>query len=94
MPMEQFCITFGLEDYEFTGFLSDTEITDISENNIATVITERDIIKMCDQLDHSMGSYMQYFQVLCILLSVGVYKGQENGRGYEKLPKRSWRYEQ
>ena len=70
MPMEQFCITFGLEDYEFTGFLSDTEITDISENNIATVITERDIIKMCDQLDHSMGSYMQYFQVLCILLSV------------------------
>ena len=25
---------------------------------------------MCDQLDHSMGSYMTYFQVLCILLSV------------------------
>lgn len=24
---------------------------------------------MCDQLDRSMGSYMQYFQVLCILLS-------------------------
>ncbi len=24
---------------------------------------------MCDQLDHSMGSYMQYFHVLCILLS-------------------------
>lgn len=24
---------------------------------------------MADQLDHSMGSYMQYFQVLCILLS-------------------------
>ena len=25
--------------------------------------------KVADQLDHSMGSYMQYFQVLCILLS-------------------------
>ena len=24
---------------------------------------------MCDQLDHSMGSYMSYFQILCILLS-------------------------
>lgn len=40
-----------------------------SDNNIATLITERDITKMCDQLDHSRGSYMQYFQVLCILLS-------------------------
>ena len=49
--------------------MSDTEITDIAEENIATVLTERDITKMCDQLDHSMGSYMQYFQVLCILLS-------------------------
>ena len=24
---------------------------------------------MADQLDHSMGSYMSYFQILCILLS-------------------------
>ena len=24
---------------------------------------------MCDQLDHSMGAYMQYYQILCILLS-------------------------
>ena len=54
---------------EFSGYLSDSEITDIGEADIATVITERDITKMCDQLDHSMGSYMQYFQVLCILLS-------------------------
>ena len=28
-----------------------------------------DITKMADQLDHSMGSYMTYFQVLCILLA-------------------------
>lgn len=32
-------------------------------------MTSREITKMCDQLDHSMGSYMQYFQVLCTLLS-------------------------
>lgn len=69
MPIEQFRTAFDLKEDEFTGYLSDTEITDISEDNIATVITERDITKMCDQLDHSMGSYMQYFQVLCILLS-------------------------
>lgn len=69
MPIEQFRRAFDLKEDEFTGYLSDTEITDISEDNIAMVITERDITKMCDQLEHSMGSYMQYFQVLCILLS-------------------------
>lgn len=69
MPIEQFRTVFDLEKDECAGYLSDTEITDISEDNIATVITELDVTKMCDQLDHSMGSYMQYFQVLCILLS-------------------------
>lgn len=69
MPIEKFRTAFALEEDEFTGYLSNTEITDISEEKIATVITEHDITKMCDQLDHSMGSYMQYFQVLCILLS-------------------------
>ena len=39
------------------------------ESSIATVITEREITKTCDQLDHSMGAYMRYFQILCILLS-------------------------
>lgn len=69
MPIETFRTVFEKEDEEFTGYLSDTEITDIDKDNIATVITEHDITKMCDQLDHSMGSYMQYFQILCILLS-------------------------
>ena len=39
---------------------------------IASTINKRDITKMCDQLDLSMGSYMQYFQVLCILLSMAM----------------------
>ncbi len=69
MPMEQFRSTFDMEQDEFTGFLSDTALTDLDEDKIATVITQRDITKMCDQLDHSMGAYMQYFQVLCVLLS-------------------------
>lgn len=69
MPLEKFRTAFDLKGNEFTGYLSNTEITDISEDNIGAVITERDITKMCDQLDHSMGSYMQYFQVMCILLS-------------------------
>ncbi len=69
LPMENYRLIFGLEEGEFTGYLSETTITDISEENIATIISERDITKICDQLDHSMGSYMKYFQILCILLS-------------------------
>ena len=69
MPVQNFRSTFDLEEDAFSGYLSDTEILDIEEENLATVITERDITKMCDQLDHSMGSYMQYFQILCMLLS-------------------------
>lgn len=69
MPIQNYRSIFDLEDEAFGGYMSDSEITDIAEENIATVITERDITKMCDQLDHSMGAYMQYFQILCVLLS-------------------------
>lgn len=58
-----------MDEDEFTGYLSNTELNDISKDDIATVITERDITKMCDQLDHSMGAMMKYFQVLCVALS-------------------------
>ncbi|MDO5338106.1 MAG: ABC transporter permease [Eubacteriales bacterium] len=69
MPIENYRSVFNLDEEAFSGYMSDSEITDIEEENIAVVMTERDITKMCDQLDHSMGSYMQYFQFLCILLS-------------------------
>lgn len=71
MPLRNYRQTFDADDdtEKFSGFLSDSKITDIDDENIATIITKRDITKMCDQLDHSMGSYMQYFQVLCTILS-------------------------
>ncbi len=69
LPMERFAEIFELKDGEFTGYLSDTEITDIDEDVIATTITVSDFTKMADQLNHSMGSYMTYFQYLCILIS-------------------------
>lgn len=69
MPIQNYRAVFDLDEDAFSGYMSDVEITDIEEANIATVLTERDITKMCDQLDHSMGAYMQYFQYLCVLLS-------------------------
>ncbi len=69
MPIDKFADMFNLKDDQFSGFISDTKIKDIDENNIATTITIDEITKMANQLDHSMGSYMTYFQVLCILLA-------------------------
>lgn len=69
MPIENYRTVFELDEEAFSGYFSNEELADLSEDDIATVITERDITKMCDQLDHSMGSYMDYFQILCILLS-------------------------
>lgn len=72
MPIDQYREVFDLDDDAFSGFFSDSKLTDIDSNMIASTITKRDITKMCDQLDLSMGSYMQYFQVLCILLSMAM----------------------
>jgi putative ABC transport system permease protein len=69
MPISRFRSVFDLKEDEISGYLSDTEITDIPSSDIAAVITERDITKVCDQLEYSMGSYVQYYQVLCVLLS-------------------------
>lgn len=70
MAIKNYRTIFDQKAEEFSGYLADSEIMDIGEEDIATVITERDITKMCDQLDHSMGSYMEYFQFMCILLSI------------------------
>ncbi len=67
--MENFEEIFDREEGEFSGFMSDTEITDIDENLIAAVITTNDYTKMARQLDHSMGAMMEYFQYLCIVIS-------------------------
>ena len=69
MPIDSFSQTFELKENQFSGFLSNEKLDDIDEDNVATIITIEDITKMANQLDHSMGAYMTYFQVLCILLS-------------------------
>ena len=58
---------FDNEEDDFTGFMSSEEITDIDDEYIYTVITKDDILKMVNQLDHSMGGFMDYFAYACIL---------------------------
>lgn len=69
MPIDNYRKCFDEDDDYFTGFMANEEIEGIDDKYIATTITEDDILKISRQLDHSMGSYMRYFQVICIILS-------------------------
>ena len=69
MSIDSFNDVFEKDDGYFSGYMSDTMITDIYEEYIAKEITPRDIMKMADQLDHSMGSYMLYFQYVCFIVA-------------------------
>ena len=53
------------DDYS-TGWFSNEKIDDVKNDSIATTITQKDVLKMAKQLDHSMGAYMVYFQYLCV----------------------------
>ena len=70
MPRDDFNLTFGLREGAFSGFLSNEEIKDIAPENIATSITQEDVMKISRQLKHSMGDYMMIFQVVCFFLAL------------------------
>lgn len=77
MSQEKLNRTFDLEDDYFSGYFSDTEITDIDEEYIASVIDEEDLTKISRQLTVSMGGMMNLvngfavimFMILIYLLS-------------------------
>lgn len=70
LPIDHYHSLFDLDKDQFNMILSNELIHDIDDKYIASIIGEEDILIFCNQLDYSMGSYMTYFQVLCILLSI------------------------
>lgn len=69
LSMDQFRTTFELDEDAFSGYFSEEEITDVSSKYIGAVLTPDSLTKIVAQLEHSMGSYMTYFQVLCAALA-------------------------
>lgn len=70
IPNEAFNRLFGFDEGSFTGFFSDEALTDLPAENVAAVVTVDDALKVAKQLDHSMGSYMIYFSVICVLAAM------------------------
>ncbi|WP_303834261.1 FtsX-like permease family protein [Ruminococcus flavefaciens] len=69
MPNDRFNQVFEHDSDSFSGYLSDKTITDIPEKQIVKRITSDDMIKIANQLDHSMGGYMVYFQYVCMIIA-------------------------
>lgn len=74
MPIESFNSIFDKSEDYFSGYFSDTEITDIPNEYIVTDITIKDMTKMSNQLEHSIGGYMTYFTYMCgIMAAILIY---------------------
>lgn len=69
MENDQFNRVFDKDEDDFSGYMSNKMINDIDREYIAKEITTQDMIKVADQLDHSMGSYMLYFQYVCFIVA-------------------------
>ena len=72
MNNKSFNETFDKKDGEFSGYFSRNEITDIDEQDIATVITAEDISKVTTQLMHSVGEFMNIFKYAMIVLAAAL----------------------
>ena len=72
MDNSSFNETFGKKDDEFSGYFSRNEITDIDEQDIATVITADDISKVTTQLMHSVGGFIEIFKYAMIILAAAL----------------------
>ncbi len=70
MPNDNFNDVFDYDEGHFSGFMSNNEIKDIDEDYIMTVVTVDDLLKLIRQLDHSLGGYMDYFAIGCLLLAI------------------------
>lgn len=71
IPKEDYNKKFGEKKDYFTGYFSNEKLTDIRNEDVATIIQISDITKTSDQLLDSMGAFMdliKYFGVIMFLL--------------------------
>jgi len=70
MNMDEFNETFKEDEDYFTGYFSNELLTDIDDDDIATIITVKDLQKMANQLKQSMGDFMSLFKYFGVAMFV------------------------
>jgi len=68
MPRTDYLDMFDEDDDYFTGYFSNEELTDIDSDDIATVITQKDLTKVVTQMQVSMGEFMNVFKGLGVVI--------------------------
>lgn len=68
MPRSDYLKTFGEDDDYFTGYFSNEALSDLSDDDIAAVITEKDLTKIVTQMKVSMGEFMNVFKGLAAVI--------------------------
>ncbi len=69
---DSFNSVFDKDEDDFQGFFSNNEITDIDNQYIATVITPEDLLKVTNQLDHSLGGVIDVFKYALVILAAAM----------------------
>ena len=68
MPIQELNKTFDMDKDSFSGYFSDSEITDIDEKYISSTIDIEDLTKISRQLDVSMGSMMNLMDGFSVII--------------------------
>ena len=79
LPQDQLNETFDLDQEYFSGYLSDTEITDIDEKYIGSVIDLDSLTKVCRQITVSMGNMMGLVDAFAVILFRAIMQTSANG---------------
>lgn len=88
MNIEDYSSTFGEKKGYFTGYFSDSELTEFDEEDIVAVITSSDYTKLSDQLTVSMGGMMgifKWFGALFFIIVVYVLCKQVIERNFQSI---------
>ena len=68
MPQEELNETFDLGEDSYSGYFSDTEITDIPEKYIGTIVDYESLTKVSRQLMKSMGNLMYLMDAFGVIM--------------------------
>lgn len=88
MNIEDFRELFGREEQAYTGYFSDRRLTELSEEDVAAVITAEDYTKLSDQLAVSMGGMMkliEWFGAIFFIVVVYVLCKQVIERNFQSI---------
>lgn len=88
MKLDDFNETFGREKDAFTGYFSDKKLEELTEDEIAAILTAEDYTKLSDQLNVSMGGMMvlvEWFGATFFIIVVYVLCKQVIERNFQSI---------